>query len=98
MLRPLWLTLLFALSLTAARPAEARPQEPEAPAAADGSSADTGAAVETAEAPAAPRLTTEADWGQWERLGADVLSPDGRWIMSISRTTQFWDASTGEEA
>jgi dipeptidyl aminopeptidase/acylaminoacyl peptidase len=85
MLRPLWLTLLFALSLTAARPAETRPQEPEAPAAADGSSTDTGAAVETAEAPPAPRLTTEADWGQWERLGADVLSPDGRWIAYTIR-------------
>ncbi|MEM9801308.1 MAG: prolyl oligopeptidase family serine peptidase [Planctomycetota bacterium] len=30
--------------------------------------------------PPAPRVSTTADWGQWERLGSRTLSPDGRWI------------------
>lgn len=32
------------------------------------------------EAPEAPRLSTESDWQEWERLGGSLLSPDGRWI------------------
>ncbi|MEM8710222.1 MAG: hypothetical protein AAGG01_04665, partial [Planctomycetota bacterium] len=39
-----------------------------------------------AEEPSGPRLTTEADWQQWERLGGATLSPDGRWAAyTISR-------------
>lgn len=36
--------------------------------------------------PAAPRLSTESDWQEWERLGRSTLSPDGRWIAySVSQ-------------
>ena len=33
-----------------------------------------------------PRLTTESDWLDWERIGQTALSPDGRWVAySIGR-------------
>ncbi len=84
MLRSLDLTLLLALSFAAAPAARALPQGSSPTPAVEEPS--TGADEEEAvEHPPAPRLTTEADWGQWERLGTDVLSPDGRWIAYTIR-------------
>ena len=76
MLRHLTFTVLFILSAAAARAALALPQEPDASAAPDASSdGSNDGEAEAAEAAPAPRLTTEGDWGQWERLGPNVLSP-----------------------
>ena len=85
MLRSLCITLSLALSVAAARVAHALPQDPEPTPAAEAPSADAGVEEAATDAPSEPRLTTEADWGQWERLGADVLSPDGRWIAYTIR-------------
>ena len=38
------------------------------------------ATADEEKADAGPRLSTEADWQEWERLGGSTLSPDGRWI------------------
>lgn len=38
------------------------------------------------EVPAAPAATTAQDWVQWERIGSNLLSPDGRFLAySIGR-------------
>ena len=85
MLRSLCLTLSLALSVAAARDAHALPQDSEPTPAAEAPSAGADAEEEAQDAPSEPRMTTEADWGQWERLGAGVLSPDGRWIAYTIR-------------
>ncbi len=54
---------------------------PAEPAATQEEEPATDPAEEAAEeAPAGPRLSTESDWQEWERLGGSTLSPDGRWI------------------
>lgn len=57
-------------------------EAPPEPVEAEASTDDSAPAEEAA---AAPRLTTTADWQRWERLGTDLLSPDGRWIAYTIR-------------
>ncbi|MEM9380795.1 MAG: hypothetical protein AAGB93_12655, partial [Planctomycetota bacterium] len=80
MLLPLTLSAL--LSAPALLPQEAPPQTPDAPPApaADEGAPETEAAEDEPPAPPEPRVSTTADWGQWERMGARAMSPDGRWI------------------
>lgn len=86
MLRSLSLTVLFLLSVASAREALALPQEPAASTTLDAPSVDSDGDEAVAAEPApGPRLTTEADWGEWERLGTDILSPDGRWMAYTIR-------------
>ena len=62
--------------------AESPPAPPAEPAAeVVETEGDEAKAEEPAPAPAeGPRLSTESDWQDWERLGGSTLSPDGRWI------------------
>ena len=86
MLRSLSLTVLFLLSVASAREALALPHEPAASTTLDAPSVDSDGDEAVAAEPApGPRLTTEADWGEWERLGTDILSPDGRWMAYTIR-------------
>lgn len=88
MLRRLSIALTLLLSLpVAAQEAEVAPTEaPAGEAAEDDASPEESGDAEEPAAPAEPRTSTTADWGEWERLGGRALSPDGRWVAySIAR-------------
>ncbi|MEM6571007.1 MAG: hypothetical protein AAF957_21525, partial [Planctomycetota bacterium] len=82
MLLPITLSALVASPLLLPQDAPPIPATPTTPSPApqDAESPEESATPEADAGPPAPRLSTTADWGQWERMGARAMSPDGRWV------------------